>query len=157
MGRSIATKEKIDIDLKMWQWGLLLCGLTALADITPLGVVRKPFALSISEYSIRFFLPFVIVLFVASLFTGFFSRMQKSTLVKSAAAVISVPHGFFLLYLLKILSGRGEINVTFYFAFLVMGLFFVTVIAGILIACEFRNRMAAGDSCHERSGNSKLK
>jgi hypothetical protein len=157
MGRSIVTKEKIDIDLKVWQWGLLLCGLTALADITPLGVVRKPFALSISEYSARFFLPFVIGLFAASLFTGFFSRMQRSTLVKSAAAVISVPHIFFFLYLFRIFFGRRNIDMTFYFTLLVMGLFLAAVIAGILIGCEFRDRTSARDSCHERPGNSKLK
>ncbi|MGC1121681.1 MAG: hypothetical protein WBA22_11365 [Candidatus Methanofastidiosia archaeon] len=145
MGRSIVTKEKIDIDLKMWQWGLLLGGLTTLADITPLGVVQEPIVLSISEYSVRFFLPFVIGLFAASLFTGFFSRMQKSSLLASAAVVISVPHGFFLLYLLNILSGRGEIDVTFYFAFLVMGLFFAAVIVGIFVGCEFRDRTSARD------------
>jgi hypothetical protein len=50
IGRSIVTKEKIGIDLKMWQWGLLLGGLTALADITPLGVIRKPFALSMRVF-----------------------------------------------------------------------------------------------------------
>jgi hypothetical protein len=145
MGRSVVTKEKIDIDLKMWQWGLLLGGLTAFADITPLGVVRKPFAFSIFEYSVKYILPVVIGLFASSLFTGFFSRMQKSSLVKSAAAVVSIPHGFFLLYLLNILYDKGEIDMTFYFALLFMGLFFVMVVTGILIGCEFRNRTSDRD------------
>jgi hypothetical protein len=63
----------------------------------------------------------------------------------------------FLLYLLNILSSRAETDMTFYFAFLVMGFFFAIVITGILIGCEFRDRTSARDSCRERPGNSKLK
>jgi hypothetical protein len=136
--RKIILREEIEINLRSWQWILLISGLTLFGDTVAIGIIQGGNIYDCSQYFIRFFIPSLVGLFAAGLFTGTFARTTYKKLMKSIAKVLIGAHAIYGVYMVYILIFAEEVDWVYFFFFPMVGLLFVTVLIGTRIGFGFR-------------------
>lgn len=129
-----------ELYLKSWQWVLLICGVTILADrFTILGTFRELYVYHRFLSFVRFFVPSLIGLFALGLYTGTFYQLEYDELIKSVKRLSLGTHGVFLIYMVYRFVTRS-ISWEPFLTALLIGLFFVIVLKGTQIGYGFRSK-----------------
>ena len=138
LGRNIILHQEIDIELKQWQWVLLIGGLTCYCDIDALGIVYGHHKYSYLEYVVLFYIPDLMGLFAAGFFTGIFSREEYGKLMRTIVKVLAVSHSIFVLYAILVIGAPGKMMWEGLLPILLMGLLFADVYVSTKIGNKYR-------------------
>jgi hypothetical protein len=136
--RRIALHQTIEINMRSWQWVLLIGGGILFADIfVLLGMLQEVFIYHHFDYLYQYLIPVMLGLFAIGLFVGTFSHLEKGNLMKSLRKLIVACHGLFLLCVLLIFIIAGiEWNLVLLLPLTI--LFSALVLGGTKIGFHFR-------------------
>jgi len=136
--RKIILGQEIEIHLKRWQWTLLIGGLILFSDGSTFMLLGT---LSVDSFFLsctRFFIPMLLGLFCAGVFTGIFANMEQKKLVTSVLITSLGSHLLPVIYIFYIIIDTDKIYITDFGPLLLMGLFSISVSLGTRIGCKWR-------------------
>jgi hypothetical protein len=139
--RRILFRQRIEeLYLKPWQWVLLICGVTILADrFVILGTFHELFVYHRIFSFFQFFVPSLVGLFALGLYTGAFYQLKYDELIKSVKMLSLGTHGAFLIYMIYRFVMRSISWEPFLTAILI-SLFFYIVLKGTQIGYKSRSK-----------------
>lgn len=136
--RKIVLGQEIEIHLKRWQWTLLIGGLILFGDTVALGVIQELNTQYHEDTLVRFFVPTLLGLFAAGLFTGTFSRKECRDVMKSITKVSWLIHSMYMALILYASLTTQDVDKEILLFFLMLIFLFLDVLLGTRIGCRWR-------------------
>jgi hypothetical protein len=141
IARRILTHKRIEeLRLHLWQWILLIGGVTLLADdFTIPGMFYELFVYHHIFIFVKHFIPVLIGMFLLGLYAGTFYDVAYDNLIRSVIAVSGGAHGLYLAYRV-FRYFFGSIGLKSFLMIPLIGMYLLVLYEGAQIGFRLRNR-----------------